>query len=112
MNTPITIPVIEWAPFTLKQGVTEEQLLKASRELQEGFLEQREGFLRRELLKKSDREFVDLIRWNSRQDVESAMSKAMDHPSCRKYFELMQPSDGSEAGGGMLLASLFREYHN
>lgn len=102
-------PVTEWAPFSLKPDVTEEQFLSASRELQEGFLEQSDGFLRRELLKRSDREFVDLLRWSSRHHLEAAMSSAMNHPSCRKYFELMEPP---EPGTEMVIATLFRDYRS
>jgi len=41
--------VIEWAPFRLREGVTESELLEASNAIQRNFLDGRPGFLRREL---------------------------------------------------------------
>ena len=49
--------VIEWAPFTLAESATEEELLAASAELQQEFLARQEGFLRRELLKGEGRQW-------------------------------------------------------
>jgi len=45
---------LEWAPFSLKEGVSEAEILKASENLQTEFLCQQKGFIRRELLRGAD----------------------------------------------------------
>jgi hypothetical protein len=62
--------VIEWAPFTLVEGIDEAKLLQASQALQADFLSQQKGFLRRELLKGKDNAWVDLIYWESPEAAE------------------------------------------
>lgn len=46
--------VVEWAPFRLAAGAEEPALLEASEALQRRFLDGREGFLRRDLLRGPD----------------------------------------------------------
>ena len=64
--------VIEWAPFTLKPGVTETALLAASEELQRDFLARQSGFLRRELMR-DGAQWTDLVYWDSRDALQQAM---------------------------------------
>ena len=90
MNT-----VVEWAPFSLKEGVSEQTLLEAAEALQQHFLSKQEGFLKRELLKGPDNSWVDILHWSSKEAADKAMQQIMSSAACQKYFECM--SDATEA---------------
>ena len=80
---------VEWAAFQLKKDVSEQALLQASGELQQNFLQKQPGFIRRELLKKSEGSYVDILWWKTRKYAEQASDKVMQHPACLGYFQLM-----------------------
>ena len=80
---------IEWAAFQLKKEMSEQTLLQASRELQQNFLQKQPGFIRRELLKKSEGSYVDILWWKTRKYAEQAGDQVMQHPACLGYFQLM-----------------------
>lgn len=80
---------VEWAEFQLKKKVSEQELLKASDNLQQEFLQKQPGFIRRELLKKSEGSYVDILWWKTRKYAEQASDKVMQHPACLGYFQLM-----------------------
>jgi hypothetical protein len=86
---------VEWAPFILVPGVGEAALLEASERLQIGFLDNLEGFLKRELLKEKEDHYVDVVWWRSREDAEAVMQTAFKHPICLDYFKLMVPPEGN-----------------
>ncbi|MGH2626947.1 MAG: hypothetical protein ACRDHY_09895 [Anaerolineales bacterium] len=85
----MTPGVIEWAPFRLADGVSEDRLLAASRELQDAFLARQLGFVRRELLRGKDGEWVDLVEWTDRPSAEAVTKAAAASPACLSYFRLM-----------------------
>ena len=95
---------IEWAPFTLVEGATETQLLQASADLQTEFLARQPGFVSRELLRRSEREWCDLLYWESEQAVQAAMAKVADHPTCLRYFQLMETNHDDAHNGVQLFA--------
>lgn len=88
--------IVEWAPFTLSKGISEPVLLKASEALQERFLNKQKGFLRRDLLKREGRQWVDVIHWASKDDVSAAMQAVNESSSCQAYFQLMENIEDAE----------------
>lgn len=102
---------IEWAPFTLAEGIDEATLLSASEVLQRDFLSKQPGFLHRELLKGSANQWVDIIHWVSREAVEQAMRKAQESPTCHRYFTLMVPPAEDDPTGGISFFKQVRYYH-
>lgn len=97
--TNIRQVVVEMAAFKLKAGATEDQLRAASDAIQEHFLSKQQGYLHRDLLKKSEREYVDIIHWASQKEAEQAMQEAMQIPACVRYFQLMEgPEENGENG--------------
>ena len=99
MNHPV---VIEWAPFRLAEGVEETGLLAASEALQSGFLANQRGFIRRELLKGPESQWVDMVVWESRDAADQAAKNAAESPVCFQYFQLMQGADHVAPGDGVL----------
>ena len=90
--------VVEWAEFTLREGVDEETLLTASAQLIEQFLARQDGFVRLELLKGEGRNWVDLAYWRDRDAAEAAMRNAEQSPACGAFFSLLEMNDPSDAG--------------
>jgi hypothetical protein len=84
---------IEWAPFTIADGVTEEELLAGSEALQTEFLAAQEGFMRRELLRGEGRRWCDLVYWRDPEAARRAAANAMESAVCLRYFHLMVPAD-------------------
>jgi hypothetical protein len=102
--------VVEWAPFTVKEGVEDADLLAASEALQSEFLSHQPGFVGRELLKGQNGQWVDLAVWRSKADAERAVANAATSPVCHRYFQLMVDADHADTGAGVLHLERIRVY--
>lgn len=102
--------VIEWAPFRLKDGVTDAELLAASDAMQVAFLQGQKGFIKRELVKGADGQWADVVYWISHADAEAAMPNAMENPVCLKYFEFLQGVDHDHPEVGVLHLNVMKTY--
>jgi hypothetical protein len=87
--------IVEWAAFRIAKGVSEEQVVKAARDIQEEFLAKQRGFIRRELLRGEGGQWADLIYWKDRASVDAAMKEAESSPVCHLYFKVMEPVSAS-----------------
>ena len=88
--------IVEWAPFTIKKGVSNEKLRRAAQSVEVGFLAKQEGYIKRSLLKGTDGQWVDIVYWESKELANAASLKAYESPVCFEYFSLMQNMDHSE----------------
>lgn len=102
--------IVEWAPFTVRPGVDEVELIAASEAVQSGFLSQQRGFVRRELLKGQNGQWADLAIWESRDAADQAARNAAESPACFQYFQLMVDADHDDPGGGVFHFMRIREY--
>ncbi len=93
--------IIELAPFKLKDGITEQELVAASAALQRDFVAHQPGFVRRELLKGPDGQWADLVYWRSRADADRVVQAAAESPVCARYFTLMIGADHGDPGEGV-----------
>ena len=87
--------IVEWAPFSLKEGVNEQAMLEAAELIQREFLSKQEGFIKRELLKGADHKWVDILHWTSKEAAEKVMQNVMSSKACQQYFQCM--ADAVEA---------------
>lgn len=94
--------VVEWAPFILKDGVNEQAFLLSSEKLQSQFLEKQRGYLKRELLRGRDDQWVDLVYWVDQEAADIATKNAMESPYCLEYFSFMKEVDHTDPGEGVL----------
>jgi hypothetical protein len=94
--------VVEWAPFTVKPGVDDAELVPASEGLQNGFLSQQGRFIRRKLRKGQDGQWVDLAVWESKDAAGQAVGNAAENPVCFQYFQLIANADYDDPGTGVL----------
>jgi hypothetical protein len=90
----MTNQILEWAPFRLRPGVDEAELLQISEQLQRDFLLRQPGFLRRELIKGSERGYVDLVWWDSFASAQAAAKQAAESRACKAYLALMDVHHG------------------
>ncbi|MDQ2692474.1 MAG: hypothetical protein M3Y68_10615 [Chloroflexota bacterium] len=102
--------IIEFAPFTLAEGVDEPTLFAASDALHTEFLSRQSGFIRRDLLKTGDGIWADIIYWDSRESVEHALQQAPSNPAALQYFQLMANTSQEDTNGGMILLSIAKSY--
>ena len=104
MKAPHRDVVIEWAPFRLRAGVTEPELLAASEAIQREFLSRQAGFLHRELARGADGLWADIVHWANGAAAEAAMAVAPTSAVCGAYFALMAGANGgADPGEGLLL---------
>lgn len=103
-------PCIEWAPFRLKPGVTDDVLLRASAALQDDFVARQPGFVRRELLRGPDGQWVDLVVWESREAALAIMDAVAASPVCSAYFALMEGAEHADPGAGVTHFERVRHY--
>ncbi|MDH5376748.1 MAG: hypothetical protein OEX00_00320 [Gammaproteobacteria bacterium] len=95
MKNPITV----LAKIKLAKGCTEKDLLAASDTFQKEFVAHEKGVLRRELVKKSDDEYLDIILFRSQKDFEEVMEREQNSEVCHQFFSVMDMDamDESEA---------------
>ncbi len=102
MKTPITV----LAPIKLAAGKTEADLLAASDRFQEEFVSNQPGVLRRELVRKAAGEYIDIVQFQSSEDVEDVTDKEKTSTVCQAFFAVMDMSDMDEAADLDLYPSL------
>ena len=103
--------VIEWAPFRLRDGATEAELLDASSAIQRDFLDRQPGFVRRELARAEDGLWTDVVHWTDGEAARAAVQAAASSPVCHTYFGLMAGANGgADPGEGLVLLRRVREY--
>lgn len=98
---------VEWAPFRLKEDLSETQLLEQANRFQEDFLQHQMGYSERQLLRHSDGSYADLIYWHSDQEAKAAAELAPTLAECQAYFAMMQAAD---ATAGMSHFTLLKRY--
>ena len=94
-------PVIEWAPFRLAAGVTEEELLEAAERLQRELVDGQPGFVRLELLRAADGEWVDLVLWEDEASARAVMDAACASEAFGSLAGLLDGADPSDPQAGV-----------
>jgi len=101
MASADTNVIVEMAPFTINQGVTEAELLKASEILQAEFLGKQKGFIKRELLHQGERSYIDIVHWTSKEDADAALKASETCAPCAAFFGLMEIPDANNPNAGV-----------
>jgi hypothetical protein len=102
--------IIEFAPFTLAEGVDEATLMTASDALQVGFLDQQKGFIKRDLVRMGDDKWADVLYWDSKESVERAMQEAPQNPAAISYFQMMANAGQDDPTSAMMFLSVVKSY--
>ncbi len=86
-------PVTVLAPIKLAEGKSEADLLAASAVFQKDFVAHEAGVLRRELVRKPDGTYLDIVQFRSHEDYLDVVRKEMESPVCASFFSVMDLSD-------------------
>lgn len=86
-------PVTVLAPIKLAEGKTEADLIAASAVFQRDFVAHEPGVLRRELVRKPDGTYLDIVQFRSHDDYLDVVKKEMESPVCATFFSVMDLSD-------------------
>lgn len=97
MTTPVTIV----APIKLAPGKTEGDLIAASNRFQEEFVVKQPGILRRELVRKSENEYLDIVQFRSQDDALDVMEKEKESTACHAFFAVMDMSGVDSSDGAI-----------
>ena len=89
--------IIELVQCSLQPDTSDADFLAAAEEAQTGFLEGFDGFIKRELWKKDDGQWVDLIYWTTVEAAQNSMGQFISHPSTQHFMALIQPDNTTVA---------------
>ncbi|WP_136709163.1 hypothetical protein [Agromyces sp. H66] len=87
---------IALAPFTLKPGITEEGLLDASDEFEEGFVRHQDGILRRILVRDPNGGYADIVFFESRDAMERVIAAEEDDEVCARFMSMIDDGQAGE----------------
>lgn len=82
---------VEFAKFKLKDGVAEEEMLEAAKNMKKEFTLKQIGFLGHGILKGDDGFYVDLTFAISKEKAEEICGKWMENKFALKYLEFIDP---------------------
>jgi hypothetical protein len=85
---------IALAPFRLKSGISEADLLKASYEFEEQFVRKQEGILQRVLVKDSDGGYADIVFFADAAAIDRVIEAEQSSEVCAAFFAIMD-DDGT-----------------
>jgi hypothetical protein len=108
MNVIAGEVAVEWAPFIKASDVSDEQLIAKANVVNSDFLIKQKGFIKRELIKKDNNEYADVIYWEAKSDAVSAGEKVNSCVKCGDYFQLMKM--GGKAGEGFSHYTIIRSW--
>ncbi len=101
---------VEWAPFIKINGVADDALIAAAESVTTEFLSHQKGFLKRELVKKSETEYADILHWKTKADAVAASANIENCEPCGKYFSLMDMEASAKAGAGFSHYEILRKW--
>jgi hypothetical protein len=93
---------IEVVHFTSNKEVTDSQLIEAAQNML-STLQSWDGFIKRELVKVSDQQWIDVVYWKDNKAAMSAQENAMKSEICLAYFSLMTASEEQMYHGNIVL---------
>ena len=99
-------PVTVLAPIKLAAGKTEADILTASAMFQKEFVDSQPGILRRELVRKSDGTYLDIVQFRSMEDAMAVMEKEKESAACHAFFSVMDLGAEDESGNFEFYQSL------
>ena len=77
------------ASIKLAAGKTEADLWAASDIFEKEFVSKEAGVVRRELVRKGGNEYLDIVQFRSKEDMEAVMEKEKTNPACNAFLAVM-----------------------
>lgn len=80
---------IALAPFTLKEGVSEQTLLSTSDHFDRLFVKNQDGILRRILVRDGEGGYADIVFFEDEQAIERVLEAEQNSEVCAAFFSIM-----------------------
>jgi hypothetical protein len=85
---------IALAPFRLKDGISEDDLVKTSDDFEERFVQHQDGILRRIIVKDGDGGYADVVFFTDAAAIDRVLQAEQNSEVCAALFAIMD-DDGS-----------------
>jgi hypothetical protein len=85
---------IALAPFRLKDGISEDDLVKTSDDFEEQFVQHQDGILRRILVKDNTGGYADVVFFTDAAAIDRVLQAEQNSEVCAALFAIMD-DDGS-----------------
>jgi hypothetical protein len=83
--------VLEIAQFRLRAGVSEKDFLKVSDRLQKDYLVKQKGYVDRELVKREDGLWSDILHWSNMEDAKRVGENIMTADAAQNFLKMLDP---------------------
>ena len=83
-------PTVEVVLFRAKAGISDEQVLHGSAQIQQ-WLESAAGYLKREVSKGDDGQWVDIVHWRTLTEAQQAAQQLMADPAAADLISFIDP---------------------
>lgn len=83
-------PILEVVLFRAKAGVSDEQVLQGSAQIQP-WLAGAPGYLKRAISKDDSGQWVDIVHWRTLAEAHQAAEKLMAEPSAAAFMAVIDP---------------------
>jgi len=103
--------IIEWAPFETKPEFTEQQIIELAQKVETEFLAKQSGYIRRELLKRDNNQWADLVYWKNMESAIAGAKAANDSGAFYEYFCTMVGVDLNSAEAGIFHFRLAQKWN-
>jgi hypothetical protein len=80
---------IALAPFTLREGVSEEVLLETSDDFEQRFVRRQDGIVRRILVKDGDTGYADIVFFRDAEAIDRVIEAEANSTVCAAFFSIM-----------------------
>ncbi|MCP4320587.1 MAG: hypothetical protein GY951_09475 [Psychromonas sp.] len=97
-----TQPALEVVHFQSNPEVTDSQRTEAANNMLET-LQSWTGFIKRELIKVSDNQWIDVVHWTDSEAAMMAQESAMQSEACLGFCSLMTVSEEQMYHGNIVL---------
>jgi hypothetical protein len=81
------------APFRLKEGVTEDVMLKTSDDFQEQFVRKQDGILKRTLVKEGEDRYADVVFFEDATAIDRVIEAEQNSDICAAFFAIMNEEE-------------------
>jgi heme-degrading monooxygenase HmoA len=80
---------VEIAKFKLKEGITDEQFIEAEKNVRNGIAPTTKGYKGRELYKDDKNEWVIILRYETKEDMDAWFVAMKQDPSMKVYGSMI-----------------------
>lgn len=82
--------IVEITTYKTAEGVSQEDLMKASKQFDQNYCSRCKGLISRHFLK-TDNGYMDIFKWRSKEDVEHVQATFMQDEDAVAFAKLLNP---------------------